>query len=133
MHISLYLSEIFSEKSTTTLVFFSLYSLVFSVYSYDIFNIRIFLLTSGDSWYLPSGAEKTGLEVLCVRWIELVSHGLCSEVILFALIRRPSCHYLFSLAGQSRQKGILQSPLWRVCVGLPACRRRGLGQYLHFH
>lgn len=66
MHIFLYLSEIFSEKSTTTLVFFSLYSLVFSVYSYDIFNIRIFLLTSGDSWYLPSGAEKTGLEVLCV-------------------------------------------------------------------
>lgn len=41
-------------------------ALFFSVYSYDIFNIRIFLLTSGDSWYLPSGAEKTGLEVLCV-------------------------------------------------------------------
>lgn len=66
-------------------------------------------------------------------WRGLVSHGLCSGVILFALIRSPFCHYRFSLAGQSHPRRILQTPLWRVCVRLPPCRGRGLGQYLNFH
>lgn len=53
------------------------------------------------------------------------------------LDRSGACHVsifsLFSLAGQIHQRRILQSPLWKTYIRLPACWRRALGQYLNFH
>lgn len=122
MHTFLYLSEIFKEKNTQNNNkqpwFSSLFIALFFVFSYHIFNIRIFLLTSGDSWYLPSGSEKnlTG-SCVCV-WMGFVNYGLHYRVILFVLIRSPSCHYLLSFLfswPESPEKNLAIFSLEDIC------------------
>lgn len=89
----------------------SFIALFFSIYSYDIFNIRIFLLTSGDSWYLPSGAEKIRLEVLCVLdrtcqpWASLWGDLVCSD-------QEPllSLSFLFSWPESPEKNLVISSP-----------------------
>lgn len=117
-------------EKEATLVSSPFIALGFFVCSCHIFKIRISLLTSGDSWYLPKGAEKNLTGSSAVRGGGLSTMGLTTgwsgtpHVIIF---------YLFTLAGQSHQRRILQSSLWRIFVRLPACRGRELGQYLNFH
>lgn len=74
-------------EKEATLVSSPFIALVFFVCSCHIFKIRISLLTSGDSWYLPKGAEKN-LTGSSAGFVDYGPH--------YRVIRNPSCHYLLS-------------------------------------